>query len=67
MKSIPYHQHLKSNEIKPEGESIKKLHFTMSEYFQINETNDRYLVVYQIEEIEEKKEKTNEIELYYIT
>ena len=39
----------------------------MSEYFQINETNDRYLVVYQIEEIEEKKEKTNEIELCYIT
>jgi hypothetical protein len=37
----------------------------MSEFFQIYETSDRYLVVYQIEEIEEKK--TNGIEMYYIT
>jgi len=37
----------------------------MSEFFQIDETNDRYLVVYQIEEIEEYK--TNATQSYYIT
>jgi hypothetical protein len=37
----------------------------MSEFFQIYETSERYLLVYQIEEI--KEEKTNGIELYYIT
>jgi hypothetical protein len=37
----------------------------MSEFFQIDETMDRYLVVYKIEEIEE--DKPIKIQSYYIT
>ena len=37
----------------------------MSEFFQIDETSDRFLVVYKIEEIEGKK--TNGMQSYYIT